>query len=153
MKRMKTKLLILLAIPVMFYACKKDTYNTKPQISIKSINSKELKQGELLIFQLTFTDAEGDIQDSLWIQKISRTCPNTAGAQFTSRVLIPDFTPTSNLKGILEVGYAYNANIQGYSSMSGCGTRNDTCYFKFWMQDKQKNKSDTITTENIVLLK
>jgi hypothetical protein len=150
---MKTKLLILFAIAVMFYACKKDTYTTKPQISIKSINSKELKQGELLIFSLSFTDAEGDIQDSIWVQKISRTCPTTSGAQFISKNRIPDFTPTSNLKGILEIGYAYNANIPGYSSMSGCGTKNDTCYFKFWMQDKQKNKSDTITTENIVLLK
>lgn len=153
MKRMKTKLLILLAIPVMFYACKKDTYTTKPQISIKSINSKELKQGELLIFQLSFTDAEGDIQDTLWVQKISRTCPTTAGAQFISKNRVPDFTPTSNLKGILEVGYAYNANVQGYNAISGCGTKNDTTYFKFWLKDKGKNVSDTISSENIVLLK
>jgi hypothetical protein len=153
MKRMKTKLLILLAIPVMFYACKKDTYTTKPQISIKSISSKELKQGDILIFQLTFTDAEGDIQDTLWVQKFSRTCPNTAGVQFISKNRVPDFTPTSNLKGILEIGYAYNANVQGYNTIAGCGNKNDTAYFKFWLKDKGKNVSDTISSENIVLLK
>jgi hypothetical protein len=97
MKRMKTKILILLAIPVMFYACKKDTYTSKPQLSIKSINSTVLKQGDLLYFQIQFTDAEGDIQDTLWVQKVSRTCPTTFGVQFTSKNKVPDFTPTSNL--------------------------------------------------------
>lgn len=150
---MKTKILILLAMPVMFYACKKDTYTTKPQISIKSINSTTLSQGSLLLFEINFTDAEGDIQDTLWVQKISRVCPGTPGAQFISKNKVPDFTPTSNLKGIIEIGYAYNTNIPGYSSISGCGLKTDTTYFKFWLRDKAKNTSDTITSPNIILLK
>ena len=150
---MKTKLLILLAITVIFSACKKDTYTTKPQISIKSISSKTVNSGDVLIFQIHFTDKEGDIQDTLWIQKFSRVCPNTAGVQFTSASRVPDFVPTSNLDGILEIGFGYNANVQGYNTISGCGTKNDTAYFKFWLKDKANNRSDTITTENIVLLK
>lgn len=153
MKRMKTKLLILLAIPAMFYGCKKDAYTSKPQISMKSISNKTLSQGNLLVFSIQFTDAEGDIQDTLWVQKISRTCPSTPGAQFISKNKVPDFTPTSNLKGTLEIGYAYNANIPGYSTVSGCGTKNDTAYFKFWLQDRAKNVSDTLISDNIVLLK
>lgn len=152
-KRMKTKLLILLAIPAMFYACKKDTYTTRPQISIKSVNNTTLSQGSLLLFELSFTDAEGDIQDTLFVQKISKTCPATPGAQFISKNKVPNFTPTSNLKGTLEIGYAYNANVQGYSTISGCGTKTDTAYFRFWLKDKAKNVSDTITSANIVLLK
>jgi len=153
MKRMKTKLLILLAIPAMFYGCTKSTYTSKPQISVKSISGTTLGAGSLLLFQIQFTDAEGDIQDTLWVQKISRTCPTTAGAQFISRNKVPDFTPTPNLKGILEIGYAYNANIPGYQTMSGCGTKNDTAYFRFWLKDKANNVSDTLVSENIVLLK
>ncbi len=153
MNRMKTKLLILLAIPFVFYACKKEDYTTKPQISFKSINNKQLKPGDILVFQLNFTDKEGDIQDTLWVQKISRICPTTAGAQFTSRNRVPNFTPTSNLKGILEIGYAYNSSVGGYQTMSGCGNKNDTTYFKFWLKDKANNVSDTIISENIVLLK
>lgn len=152
-KRMKTKILILLAFPALFYGCKKSTYTTKPQISIKSVNTTTLSQGNLLLFELNFTDLEGDIQDTLFIQKLSRTCPGTPGAQFLSKNKVPNFTPTSNLKGILEVGYAYNANIPGYSTISGCGTKNDTAYFKFWLKDKAQNVSDTITSGNIVLLK
>lgn len=137
----------------MFYGCQKSTYTTKPQLSVKSISSTTLVQGSLLLFQIQFTDAEGDIQDTLFVQKISRTCPGTPGAQFLSKNKVPDFTPTSSLKGILEIGYAYNANIPGYSTISGCGTKNDTAYFKFWLKDKAKNVSDTLVTENIVLLK
>jgi hypothetical protein len=150
--RMKTKILILLAIPVMFYACKKDTYTAKPQIKIKSINSSTLSQGDVLLFQLQFTDAEGDIQDTLFVQKISRTCPGSG--EFISKNKVPDFTPVSNLKGILEIGYAYNVNNPAYSTIvSGCSNKNDTTYFKFWLKDKAQNVSDTLTTENIVLLK
>jgi len=151
--RMKTKILILLAIPVMFYACKKDTYLTKPQISIKSISSTTISPGALLTIELQFTDAEGDISDTLFIQKFSRVCPGQPGVQFSTRNKVPDFTPISNLKGILEIGYAYNANIPGKQTISSCGTKNDTAYFKFWLKDKGKNVSDTITSENIVLLK
>jgi hypothetical protein len=151
--RMKTKLLILLAIPFVFYACKKDTYTTKPQISVKSINSKELSPGGVLIFQIEFTDKEGDVQDTLYVQKISRVCPGTPGAQFLSRNRVPNFTPISNLKGIMEIGYGYNSAASGYQVISGCGNRNDTTYFKFWLKDKANNISDTITSENIVLLK
>ena len=153
MKRMNTKLLILLAIPVIFYGCSKDTYTSKPQISIKSISSTTVSTGSLLLFDINITDKEGDIQDTLWVQKISKTCPNTAGVQFTSMNKVPDFTPTSNLKGVLEIGFGYNANIQGYSTISGCGNKNDTAYFRFWLKDKANNISDTITTQNIILLK
>jgi hypothetical protein len=150
--RMKTKILILLALPFLFFGCKKDTYTTKPQISVKSINNKQLKPGDLLIFQIGFTDAEGDIQDTLWVQKISRVCPGSAGAQFLSKNRIPDFTPIPNLKGVLEIGYSYGVSGE-FQTINGCPNRNDTCYFKFWMKDKANNRSDTITTENIVLLK
>lgn len=153
MKRMKTKLLILFAIPAMFYACKKDTYTTKPQLSIKSINNKTLSPGGLLLFEINFTDKEGDIQDTLWVQKISRTCPTTSGAQFISPNRVPNFSPTPNLKGILEIGYGYNTNVQGYQTIAGCGIKNDTAYFRFWLKDKAKNVSDTLVTENIVFIK
>ena len=150
---MKTKLLILLTIPVLFYACTKSTYTTKPQISVKSISGTTLGPGSVLLFSIEFTDKEGDVQDTLWVQKISRTCPTTAGAQFISRNKMPDFTPTANLKGTIEVGYGYNTNASGYPTISGCGIKNDTCYFRFWLKDKAKNVSDTLVTQNIVLLK
>ncbi|MFK5047661.1 hypothetical protein ACI4CD_28550, partial [Klebsiella pneumoniae] len=76
-------------------------------------------------FEIEFTDKEGDIQDTLWVQKVSRTCPTTPGVQFISPNKIPDFTPTPNLKGTLEISFVYNANVTGIQSIVGCTNRND----------------------------
>lgn len=150
---MRTKLLILLTITAFFCGCKKNTYTTKPQISFNSASKTVLNQGDIVTFKINFTDKEGDIQDTLWVQKISRTCPTTAGVQFISPNKIPDFTPTSQLKGTLEISFAYNANVGGVSSIIGCSNKNDTSYFKFWLKDKAQNRSDTIASPNIVLIR
>ncbi len=148
---MKTKILILLTFATFFYACKKDAYTTKPQITFKSASSTALKQGDIVTFQIDFTDKEGDIQDTLWVEKVSRTCPTTAGVQFISKNKVPNFTATTQLKGILEISFVYNSNIAGISSIIGCSNKNDTSYFKFWLKDKAQNRSDTITSPDIIL--
>jgi hypothetical protein len=150
---MRTKLLILLTITVFFYGCKKDEFNTKPTLEFGEVNSRELRQGNLLIFSLNFTDKEGDIQDTLWVQKISKTCPTTPGVQFISPNKVPDFTGTPNLKGKLEITFVYNANVPGTPSIVGCTNRNDTSYFRFWLKDKANNRSDTINSPDIILIR
>ncbi|MBL7759292.1 MAG: hypothetical protein JNK08_01210 [Sediminibacterium sp.] len=150
---MRTKILILLTFATFFYGCKKSSYTTRPQISFNSVNSTVLYQGNVVTFQLNFTDKEGDIQDTLWVEKISRTCPNTPGVQFISKNKVPNFTATSNLDGKLEISFVYNANVPGLSSIIGCSNRNDTSYFRFWLKDKANNRSDTIASPDIILVK
>lgn len=150
---MRTKILILLTFAAFFYGCKKSSYTTRPQISFNSVNSTVLYQGNVVTFQLNFTDKEGDIQDTLWVEKISRTCPNTPGVQFISKNKVPNFTATSNLDGKLEISFVYNANVPGLSSIIGCSNRNDTSYFRFWLKDKANNRSDTIASPDIILVK
>ena len=147
---MKTKLLFLLALPFLFYGCNKDSFTTKPKISIKSISKTVLSPGDLIIFELDFTDAEGDIQDTFYVQRISKICPGTVN--FFSRNRVPEFSPTKNLKGIIEMGFGYDVS-SSYASIRGCGSRNDTSYFRFWLKDKANNISDTVVSENIVFLK
>ena len=149
------KILLITGLTVfLFGGCKKSaSYDTKPQINFKNINSTSLKTGDLLLFEINFTDKEGDIQDTMWVQKISKTCPNSPGVQFISRNKVPDFTPTPNLAGVLEIGFAYNANVQGYPVIGGCGNKNDTATFKFWLRDKGKNISDTLVSPPIILLR
>ena len=146
---MKAKLLILTAIIVTIFACNKDTYTTKPQLTFKSVNGKVFSGASSIIFSLEFTDAEGDISDSIWVQKVTKTkgCNN-----FSDRVKIPAFTATPNLKGIFEVGYT-TGFIPGsiYTVVPRCG-KNDTCYFRFWASDKAKNKSDTVVSSDIIIL-
>lgn len=150
---MKTKILIVFAIAAMFYGCSKDTYNSKPKITLRGTIPASVAPGSLLLFQIEFTDKEGDVQDTLYVQKFSKVCPNQPGVTFTSKNRVPGFTPTSNLKGILEIGYGYNANIPGYESLPACPNKTDTAYFRFWLKDKANNVSDTITSPNIILLK
>ncbi|HJV20716.1 MAG TPA: hypothetical protein VJ552_12610 [Sediminibacterium sp.] len=150
---MRTKILILLTFAAFFYACKKSSYTTRPQISFNNVNSTVLYQGNIVTFQLNFTDKEGDIQDTLWVEKVSRTCPSTPGVQFISKNKVPDFTANSNLDGKLEISFVYNANVPGLSSIIGCSNKNDTSYFRFWLKDKAQNRSDTIASPDIILVK
>lgn len=150
---MRAKLLILLTITAFFYGCSKDEFNTKPSLSFAEANTTELRQGNLLIFSLDFTDKEGDIQDTLWVQKISTTCPTTPGVQFISPYRVPNFTGTANLKGKLEITFVYNANVPGTPSIVGCTNRNDTSYFRFWLKDKANNRSDTVRSPDIILIR
>ncbi len=150
---MRAKILILLTFGSFFCSCKKDTYTSKPQITFGSASSTVLAQGNILTFTIDFTDKEGDVQDTLWVQKISRTCPTTPGVQFTSKNKVPNFAPTSNLKGKMEISFVYNGNVPGIASIIGCSNKNDTSYFKFWLKDKAQNRSDTISSPDIILIR
>jgi hypothetical protein len=151
-KIMKTKLWLVLAFSAVFGACGKDTYTTKPSLSFKDVNGTVFGNGSTLIFNIEFTDKEGDIQDSIWVQKITRTkgCTN-----FSDRTKIPSFQAISNLKGTFEVGYSVGTSLNStYPILPGCpGNKNDTCYFKFWARDLAKNVSDTVVSPDIIILK
>ncbi len=149
---MKTKLWLVLAISAVFSACSKDTYTTKPNLSFKDVNGTVFGNGSYIQFNLEFSDKEGDIQDSIWVQKVTRTkgCTN-----FSDRTKIPSFPATANLKGIFEVAYSVGTSLNSpYPILPGCPVnKNDTCYFKFWVRDLAKNVSDTIVSPDIIILK
>lgn len=147
---------ILLAVLVLIgvaVACNKDKFQTKPQLFLKNINRSSVPRGELLTMNLEFTDAEGDVQDTLWIQRISKVCPAQIGVQFKSGYKIPDFSSTKNQKGTFEINFVNGILKDGFVTINTCSSKTDTSYFKFWMKDKAKNVSDTVTTSNIAIEK
>lgn len=151
-QRMKTKSLILTAITLIALSCNKDTYNTRPKLTFKSVNGTTFGNSQIVIFNIEFTDKEGDLQDKIWVQKITRTS-SCASTNFTDSLRVPTFTPTPNLKGTIELGYSTSI-IPGsnYTVLPRC-SKNDTCYFKFWIRDNAKNVSDTVVSPDIVFLK
>ena len=146
---MITKILIALISFCVLVGCSKDKYTAKPQLKYKSVNTKVLNRNETLTFVLEVTDAEGDIQDSIWVQEVPRNC----SGGFTSKYKMPDFTAVKNLKGEINICYSYGVNLGCPTITPTCQNQNDSATFKFWIQDKAKNISDTISSEEVVLIK
>jgi hypothetical protein len=149
---MHTKILIVFLIVTILASCKKDQYTTAPQLTFNSVNSTSLQKGNLLTFEIGFTDKEGDVQDTMWIQRISKICPSDVSR--TIPYPIPNFTAVSYLKGVFEVSYAYNLINAGYPVIGTCvASKNDTSYFRFWIKDLAGHTSDTISSPNITFQK
>jgi hypothetical protein len=150
---MKAKILIVLVMALIVMACNKDKFTSKPQLTFKSVNSTTLHNGEILTMNIGFTDKEGDIQDTMWFQRVSKICPNNNNATFS--YVVPGFTPSKYLEGIFEIDFIINANDGQHVSIGGqCpNNKNDTSYFKFWMRDKAGNFSDTVSSPNIAFVK
>lgn len=152
---MKTKVLIVALISVTIAACKKDQFTTKPQLTFKKINATEFRVGDLIEFEIDYTDKEGDIQDSLYIEEVTLDPFCDANNDFRSHYQIPtDLPQQSQSKGTIIVRYIYG-QVQGYPPVfpgPQC-QRNDTCYFRFALKDKAQNTSDTIVSPQVVFVK
>jgi len=129
----------------LLFSCKKNKYSTAPQLKYKSVNTKELQRGETLRFTLSFTDAEGDLTDSIIVQKIVSACRDRSNTSFTQKYKVPTFPTSKNQSGEFVVSYNYN------DVNPGCPNRNDTAVFKFVLKDKAQNKSDTAVSDAIVI--
>lgn len=161
---MNAKIVLLLSFFIISTACNKGKYTSKPQLSLKELNSTKLSfSGDQLAFTFNFTDKEGDI-DSLLISRVSKVCSDTADTRYrlakTSFFYrIPPFTYTKFQSGELKVLFGYNTSDSNILSLSTCidsntsAAKNDTSYFRFCLKDKEGNLSDTLQSPAIVFLK
>ena len=156
--RMKAKLLYLFLFAALFTACKKDNYTTKPQIKLKEIKTANVQSGggtngAILEFELEVTDAEGDVQGEIYIDKVYAGQNPTCSTSSTIIGLIypvPEYPGSANQKVLLRVKFA-NISLPGYAIITNQCTDPDTSYFRFAITDKAGNTSDTLRTEAILL--
>lgn len=134
---------------VLFVSCGKDSFNTVPTLKYESVNTRVLDNGQVIRFTLSFTDKEGDLQDSIFIQKVPLNC---AASTFTEILPIPNFPTQANQKGEIEVSYGYNVPNFPFIQTPQC-PRNDTCFFRFMLKDKAQNRSDTVNSDVIVIIR
>ncbi|MEP6617391.1 MAG: hypothetical protein ABJA57_12465 [Ginsengibacter sp.] len=129
-----------------FLGCNKNKYKTVPSLKYKSVNTTELHRGETLKFTLSFTDAEGDLSDSLTVKKVVSPCPSGFNGSFVQPYKLPEFPSGKNQQGDIIVQFDYN------DINPKCLARNDTAVFKFVLKDKAQNKSDTAVSDPIVIV-
>ncbi len=137
-------------VSLLVFGCNKDKFSSTPQIKFKSFNTKELQYGQVLQVKLSFTDSEGDLSDSIYVEQRSRNC---AGTTFKEMYPLPVFPQVKNSEGDLLISYGYR--VQNFPSLqeTQCDLPIDTCYFLFMLKDKAQHMSDTIQTEDFYLYK
>lgn len=135
-----------------FAACNKDKFQTKPQIKIESQNFDFVPRNQDLQIVLSFTDKEGDVDDSLYLV---RTRLNQRGPYTDIKPLdykIPSFPdqPSGEMTVTLTYGFGLTAGISTISIPGSTQKEPDTMALKFVVVDKAKNISDTATANVIV---
>ena len=157
-EHMTAKLLLLFVTTTLLAGCGKEKYQTKPQIKIKSVKVGNITDGlgntgKVIEFDLTVTDKEGDVQDTITIDKIDASSPACPGNTLLGdKYKIPDFPSSPNQQVTIKVKYA-NINIEGYGLLGGsaCPPATDVSRFRFVVKDKAGNRSDSVTTEPVAL--
>ncbi len=155
----KAQNIFFLLLVISILACDKDKLETKPSIKISAYNPKDdviqlnnnnQQQFEYSI-ELEFADKEGDIDDTLWIQKVIKNKgtvvdPNRSDAiELGLKMKVPEFS--GNKRG--DIIYQFTpSDMRGRNSAS-----RDTICFRFMLKDKKNNKSDTITSKTIEVIK
>lgn len=133
-------------------ACQKDRFTTKPQLKFIKASSYDVQKGQALKLDLELTDAEGDVQDTLFIR---REVKNYGAVNQTFTYMLSSSVPTQhNLKATVQVCFTINELVGECPVYSAASPQNrDTTTFKFWIRDKAGNFSDTVSTDKEVVIK
>ncbi len=145
---MNVKSVLIVAIIFILAACGKDSFQTKPQIKIKSFNGNVLPVGSELIMNLEFTDKEGDLGEGKLVyipRRLNRRpLPQSVPGYDSVVNILPDFPNKS--KGEMEIRLNYNF-------LHKSDIENDTIHFRFVAVDRAGNKSDTLVSDRFVILR
>lgn len=145
---MKLSLVILIAVLAVQASCNKDKFKTEPQIEIKSYNRKVVGNGQQLTIRLRFTDKEGDLADGKFvyipIRLNQRPLPPTIPNYDSVRLAIPTFPDDNDGDFVLDLAWI---------NLHKSDLENDTIFMRFVAVDRAGNKSDTIDSDQLVILK
>ena len=153
---MKFILYFFLAFSVIVAACNKDKFQTKPTIRIKSMNTKVIPQNGTWIVTLECTDKEGDVQDSVIIikKRINRRIVPTL--RDTIRYKFPNFPQNIKIDIIATLGYQTILSAINPPNIPGSNPPQkepDTLIVKFAVRDNGGHTSDTISTQQIIVIR
>jgi hypothetical protein len=99
--------IVIAVISLLIISCTKNKFQSTPQLKYKSVNTKELHSGESIQFRLSYTDAEGDLQDSMYIEKVGINCTQSSYKEYWT---LPAFPVVKNSEGEIIVSYTYGTS-------------------------------------------
>lgn len=139
--------IFIFSLALLFIACGKDKFETKPKLEIKDYSSKEVFKGEVLTIRMNYFDKEGDLNGAAVIGILRRTniipLPTAQDKVDTFRNNLPDFPSKDNGEISFQLPYEFLKESQ---------TENDTLIFRFAVEDLAGNKSDTVTSDQVVII-
>lgn len=139
--------LLFSILMLLMASCKKDKFSSTPSLKFKSVNTTSLHNQQLLTFTLSFTDSEGDLKDSIFVQEI---VPDCSASNFAALFPLPAFPTSKDQQGNIQVSFQYNGS-SGYTSISPQCQQNDTAVFRFALRDQANHVSDTVSSPHIIL--
>jgi hypothetical protein len=131
-------------------SCTKDKFSSTPSLKFKSVNTTQLHNQQLIIFTLSFTDAEGDFSDTstIFVQKV---VPNCLASNGDAPLTLPPFPTSKNQKGDINITFG-NKAASNYQDISPqCPPQNDTATFRFVLKDNANHLSDTASSPVIII--
>jgi len=149
------KLSLLVSLLVLLFACNKDKFQSTPQIKIKSTSGSIIAKGsgELTVV-LSYTDKEGDVDDSVYVRKI-RTNQRVAAETYrdTLGYAIPEFPAHST--GDISVTLDNTALVSAVKivNLPNGTPEPDSLTIWFKVKDKAGHMSDSVSTGTIVVLR
>jgi len=153
---MKYCLLLFAAFIVIVAACNKDKFQTKPTIRIKSINTNVVPANGTFIVTLECTDKEGDVQDSVIIIKNRLNIRVVPTIRDTIRYKLPVFPKKDRIEIQATLDFQTILSAINPPTIPGSNPPQkepDTLRLTFAVRDNAGNVSDTITSEQIVVIR
>ena len=153
---MKYSLVMLTVLVAIAVACNKDKFQTKPTISIKSLNGDYIPLNGSLVIKLECTDKEGDVQDSVIVIKRRLNKRVVTTLRDTIRYKFPVFpkTPKTEVDVTLDYQTLLSAlNPPVIPGSSPPQREPDTLFLRLAVRDLAGNTSDTVDTRTIIVFR
>ena len=138
--------IFLISLVTLIIACGKDKFETKPKLEIKDYSSKDIVQGDVMTIRMNYYDKEGDLSGApvVGIRRRLNLFPLAPDQDKvdTFSTTLPEFPKKDNGEITFQLQFDF---------LKESIIENDTLVFRFAVTDLAGNKSDTITTDQIVI--
>jgi hypothetical protein len=147
-------ILFILVTGLVLAACKKDKFQTKPSLKLKSMNGNVVPAGASLMLEFEFTDKEGDVNDTIFVRKERINTIKTATVRDAFGLPVPSFPKNTQgtIQVLLDHSFYLTSAINPPKDAAGKNMP-DTLMLKFALKDRAGNVSDTVTAGPVIVLR